>query len=232
MYSVRKAEERGFADYGWLKTAHTFSFSDYYDPRYMGFGPLRVINEDKVAPLAGFPMHAHRDMEIITYVTQGKLAHKDTMGNAAEILPGEVQTMSAGTGVRHSEFSAADKETTRLFQIWITPDAPNYQPSYGQKSFGDRINGQELVLVVSKTGEQGSLRINQEAKIYLGKFDRGYQGEMILSKGRKAWIQMIDGELEINGQIISGSDALAVTEISDLKIESSGAVEFLIFDLP
>lgn len=232
MYFVRKAEERGHADYGWLKTAHTFSFSDYYDPQYMGFGPLRVINEDKVAPLAGFPMHAHRDMEIITYVTQGKLAHKDTMGNAAEILPGEVQTMSAGTGVRHSEFSAADKETTRFFQIWITPDATNCPPSYGQKSFQDRLNGEDLALVVSKTGEQGSLKINQDAKIYLGKFDQGYQGSLTLAQGRKAWVQMIEGQLDINGQKISGSDALAVAEISELKFKSAGSVEFLLFDLP
>lgn len=232
MYVVRKAEERGFADYGWLKTAHTFSFSDYYDPKYMGFGPLRVINEDYVAPKTGFPMHAHRDMEIITYVTQGKLAHKDTMGNAAEILPGEVQTMSAGTGVRHSEFSATDTETTRLFQIWITPDASNYQPSYGQKSFQDQLEGKDLVLVVSKSGEKGSLKINQDAKIYLGQFKEGYDGRIQLQPGRRAWIQMIHGSLEINGHSIQGSDALAIAEVTDLKLKSQGPVEFILFDLP
>lgn len=233
MQSVRKANQRGQASYGWLETAHTFSFSDYYDPEFMGFSALRVINEDKVAAGKGFPMHPHRDMEIITYVIDGALEHKDSMGNSSIIKPGEVQYMSAGTGVRHSEWSVGEEgSVTHLYQIWIMPDKIGHTPAYGQKSFTAELEKDGLVLTVSRDGRDGSIKINQDAELYVGRFKKGEATELKLGPERKAWIQVVKGSLQINDEQLADSDGVAFSDVESLKLRADSDAEVLIFNLP
>ena len=231
MYLLRKAKDRGHANHGWLDSYHTFSFGDYHDPRNMSFGALRVINEDVIDGGSGFPTHGHRDMEIITYIVDGALEHKDSMGTTAVIRPGEVQTMSAGTGVRHSEFNHMQDQKTHLFQIWIMPAKVGIQPAYGQKKF-EFEKAKDMTLVVSQKGVEGSLAINQDANIYVAQWQKNQSSDFKIRSGRRAWIQMVKGSLEVNGKTLSSSDALGVTEEELLKLKAEGACEFLVFDLP
>lgn len=224
MIKIRKSSARGFANHGWLKSFHTFSFADYYDPAHMHFGNLRVINEDYIAGGAGFGKHPHNNMEIITYVISGALSHEDSMGNASTILPGEVQIMSAGTGVFHSEFNHEKNRQTHLLQIWILPKEKNIAPRYGQKSF----NG-EFTLAVSGSGREGSLQINQDAEIFVGKFSAGKKFDF--SSQGKIWIQMISGKISVNGSELENGDAAAITDEEKIQITAEKDSEFLLFDL-
>jgi redox-sensitive bicupin YhaK (pirin superfamily) len=226
-----KSNERGVANHGWLKSYHTFSFADYHNPKMMGFRSLRVINEDHIDGGQGFSTHGHRDMEIITYVVSGSLQHKDTLGNTAVIKPGEVQTMTAGTGIRHSEFNASATESAHLLQIWILPDREGHQPGYGQMDFFKELAGQGLVLVTSPTGEKGSIAIHQNAMLYAAKWSEARQAELPFQANRYAWIQLIQGELQVNGHSLQAGDGLALSELEQLQIRSSGPAEFLLFDL-
>ncbi|MCE3010943.1 MAG: pirin family protein [Proteobacteria bacterium] len=231
MIQLRRASDRGSADHGWLKTSHTFSFADYYDPRFMGFRSLRVINEDSIAAGGGFPTHGHRDMEIVTYVTQGVLEHRDTLGNRAQIKPGMIQKMSAGTGIRHSEYNASATETTRLFQIWIEPSEYGVPPSYGEKNFETEMKADELVLLAGPRGENGSMKLHQDAKIWVGKCATGATIKYELGQTRHAWIQMVEGSIKVNGTVLQKSDGAAISKEEVLNIEAAPTSEFLLFDL-
>jgi len=233
-----KSSDRGYADHGWLKSFHSFSFADYYDPARMGFGALRVINEDKVAPGRGFGTHGHRDMEIISYVLSGELAHKDSMGNgevgganAGVIRPGDVQRMSAGTGVMHSEFNHAKDQTTHFLQIWIQPDARGIAPSYEQKHFDPASKRGQLRLVAANDGADGAVTIHADAKLYAGLFDGAEQGELALADGRIAYVHLVRGSLTVNGQALTAGDALQVREASRLALTAGHDAEVLVFDL-
>ncbi|MFG6429734.1 pirin family protein [Roseateles sp. LYH14W] len=233
-----KSSDRGYADHGWLKSFHSFSFADYYDPARMGFGPLRVINEDKVAAGKGFGTHGHRDMEIISYVLSGELAHKDSMGNgeagganAGVIRPGDVQRMSAGTGVMHSEFNHAKDQTTHFLQIWIMPDQRGIAPSYEQKHFDPASKRGKLRLVAANDGADGSVTIHADAKLYAGLFDGAEQAELALADGRIAYIHVVRGSLTVNGQDLTAGDALQVREASRLALTAGHDAEVLVFDL-
>jgi redox-sensitive bicupin YhaK (pirin superfamily) len=228
MFKVRKSAERGAANHGWLKSYHTFSFADYFDEEFMNFGNLRVINEDKIAGGTGFGKHPHRDMEIITYVISGALSHQDSMGNSSTILPGEVQIMSAGSGVFHSEFNEKKDQETHLLQIWILPKEKNIAPRYDQKSFA---SDNELTLVVSGSGRAGSLQINQEAEIFLGKFSAKKQCDFAIKQKRKIWIQIISGEISVNDFTLESGDAIAVEDEKSIRLEAKKDAEFLLFDL-
>jgi len=230
MMNIRKANERGHADHGWLNAWHTFSFAGYYDPAHMGFRSLRVINDDTVAPGAGFGTHPHRDMEIITYILSGALEHKDSMGNGRVIKPGEVQYMAAGTGVQHSEFNPSGKDPVHLLQIWIQPDRMGAKPRYEEKSLVRARTG-VLHLVASKTGRDKSIAINQDADLFLGRLDAGDAVEHELQPKRHAWIHVAEGEVELNGQKLSGGDAVAVTEETLLKLKAGAKSQVLLFDL-
>lgn len=231
MIKIRKSSERGYANHGWLKSFHSFSFASYYDPNHMHFGNLRVINEDFIAAGAGFGKHPHNNMEIITYVISGALSHQDSMGNSSTILPGEVQIMSAGTGVFHSEFNHEKNGETHLLQIWILPKLKNIEPRYGQKSFTKDFEKNDLVLVVSGSGRDGSIQINQDAEIFVGKFAAEKNFEFALKKDRKIWIQMIAGKISVNGSALENGDAVAISDESTLKISAQKNSEFLLFDL-
>jgi redox-sensitive bicupin YhaK (pirin superfamily) len=230
MITVRKSNERGHAEHGWLDSYHTFSFADYYDPAHTGFRDLRVINEDYVAPEMGFGMHPHRDMEIITYVVSGALQHKDSMGNTAVMRAGDVQRISAGTGIRHSEVNASAKEPVHLLQIWIIPDTKGATPRYAEKSFAQAEAG-KLHLVASKTGREGSIPINQDAELFLGKLGAGETIAQVLGAKRHGWLQLIKGELNVNGTKLHPGDAAAVSETEKLILTAAKNAEFLLFDL-
>lgn len=231
MIYVRKSAERGQNDYGWLKTFYSFSFNDYYDPRFMGFRDLRVINEDYIEPARGFPKHPHRDMEIITYVMKGELSHKDSMGNGTTILPHEVQRMSAGTGVVHSEHSSETDETY-LLQIWILPEKENLEPSYEQKLFPPEEKTGRLKLIASSAGTDGSVVVHQDVKIYASILGTGQAVNFDVTQGRHIWIQVARGVIEVNGTKLEHGDGAAISEESSLHIASvSGESEFLLFDL-
>jgi redox-sensitive bicupin YhaK (pirin superfamily) len=232
MMKVRKAQERGHANYGWLDTYHTFSFADYYDPKAMGFRVLRVINEDTVEGGAGFPMHGHKDMEIVTIVREGALEHKDTLGTSSVIRPGEVQRMSAGTGIRHSEFNHSAKEKVHLYQIWILTDKEGHKPSYEQKSFVEKMKDQKMVLVASKDGRNGSLSLNQNADLYCGQLKKNEDLKWEIAEGRHVWLQMMKGDLLVDGEGLSSSDGLAVSQEKVLKMSTKNGAEFILFDLP
>jgi quercetin 2,3-dioxygenase len=231
MISIRKAEERGHFDFGWLNTYHTFSFGDYYDPRNMGFRSLRVINEDFVHAGRGFPTHGHRDMEIITYVLEGGLAHKDSMGNGSIIRPGDVQRMSAGTGVRHSEANPSQDESVHLLQIWILPNELNVEPSYAEKKFEDEEKRGRLRLVASPDGSDGSVSMHQDARLYASLLDSEEQVAYELERDRHAWVQVARGAIEINGQPLKQGDGAAISEERELKIVGKEPSEILLFDL-
>ncbi len=231
MITLRKSNERGAANHGWLKSFHSFSFANYYDPKYMNFGNLRVINEDFIAAKAGFGEHPHNNMEIITYVISGALSHKDSMGNASTILPEEVQIMSAGTGVFHSEFNHEQDRQTHLLQIWILPKEKQIAPRYDQKSFSEEIKKGDLTLVVSGSGRDGSIKINQDAEIYLGKFKEQKTLKFSAKLQKKIWIQMIAGKISVNGQDIETGDAAAIENETEILINAQKNSEFLLFDL-
>jgi redox-sensitive bicupin YhaK (pirin superfamily) len=231
MINIRRSRERGHANYGWLDTHYTFSFSSYYDPQFMGFRSLRVINEDFIAPDQGFPTHGHRDMEIVTYIIRGELSHKDSMGNGTTILPNEVQRMSAGTGIMHSEYSSPTDET-HLLQIWILPEEDNLTPSYEQKFFDPDEKKGKLRLVASRGGDDGSVTIHQDVKLYSSVLANEETVEYAITEGRHAWIQLIKGNLEVNGETIEAGDGAAVSDEKRLELKSrTDETEFLLFDL-
>jgi len=230
MIELRRAGERGHADHGWLESHHSFSFADYYDPRHMGYGALRVINEDRVQPGAGFGMHGHRDMEIISYVLEGALGHEDSMGNGSTIVPGDVQRMSAGRGVRHSEFNHEKSGATHFLQIWIEPAASGLEPSYEQKRFGPEEKRGRLRLIASPDGAEGSVRIHQDARLYAGLFDGAERAEQPLAPGRKAYVHVARGSARVNGQALTAGDALK-TDTGPMVVEEGRGAEVLLFDL-
>lgn len=230
MIMIRPAAERGHADHGWLDSYHTFSFADYFDPRQMGYRALRVINDDKVAPGRGFGTHPHRDMEIITYVLEGGVRHSDSMGTGSVIRPGDVQRMSAGTGVTHSEYNASDKELLHLLQIWIQPSARGIPPSYEQKAFARSEKQGKLRVVASPDGRAGSVSIHADALLYAGLFEHGERASLGLAKERHAWVHVARGSVTLNGQALHAGDGAAI-EGEDVDIEGVDAGEVLVFDL-
>jgi redox-sensitive bicupin YhaK (pirin superfamily) len=232
MNTIRRSSERGHADHGWLNSYHSFSFADYFDPKHVEFGPLRVINEDRVAAGAGFGTHPHRDMEIISYVLEGELAHKDSMGNGSTIRPGDVQRMTAGTGVRHSEFNPSAKDPVHFLQIWIQPDAAGLEPSYEEKHFPDSDKRGRLRLIASPDAAQGSVLIHQDAKLYAGLFDGDESATLELQRGRRSYIHVARGEVRVNGSDLSAGDALKITDAAAMTIEAGKHAEVLVFDLP
>jgi quercetin 2,3-dioxygenase len=231
MITVRPAHERGHANHGWLDTLHTFSFNTYYDPAHMGFRSLRVINEDRVAPGKGFGMHPHRDMEIITYVLEGALAHQDSLGNGSVILPGDGQRMSAGTGIRHSEFNQSQADPVHLLQIWLLPEQEGLAPSYEQKSFPLEQKKGKLRVIASHDGRDGSVRIHQDVSLYVSILEPGQQVEHPLRAGRHAWLQVARGSLLLNGETLSQGDGAAVSGETKLVIKGREGSEILLFDL-
>lgn len=231
MLKIRKSKERGLADHGWLKSLHTFSFADYYDPEHMGFRALRVINEDRIDGGTGFGMHGHRDMEIISYVISGALEHRDSKGNVAIIRPGEVQRMSAGNGVMHSEYNKSPNEETHFLQIWIQPNRTGTEFSYGQKSFEAQLNSQQLVLVVSQNGYDGSISINQDTNLYAAKLKKENSVSFELRPQRHLWIQIVKGQVALNDTLLSSGDAASTSDAGIYAISAKEDAEFLIFDL-
>ena len=231
MITLRKSQDRGYADHGWLKSQHSFSFAGYHDPDHMGFGNLRVINEDYIAPGRGFGTHGHKDMEIVTYVVSGNLAHKDNMGNVKGIPPGDVQRMSAGTGVEHSEFNHAEGQTTHLLQIWIEPNVRGIAPGYEQKTFSAEDKRGKLRLVAYNSGSDGSVTIHADAKIYAALLDGQESAQLPLNPARKAYIQMVRGSINVNGLPLSQGDAALVQSESNLELSSGKDAEVLVFDL-
>lgn len=231
MITIRRAKERGHFNHGWLDTYHTFSFAEYHDPDFMGFRSLRVINEDVVAQGMGFPTHSHRDMEIITYVLEGEVEHKDSMGNSGVIRPGDVQRMSAGTGVTHSEFNPSKKNPLHLLQIWILPEKGGTAPGYEQKSFSSAQGSGKLTLVASPTGEGGSVTIRQDARLWAAVLKAGTETPFKLNAGRHAWLQVARGSLSLNGQPLQASDGAAVSNETLLALKTQKDSEILLFDL-
>ena len=231
MTELRRAAQRGHARHGWLESYHSFSFADYYDPRHMGYGPLRVINEDRVQPGTGFGTHGHRDMEIITYVLAGALAHRDSMGNASTIVPGDVQRMSAGTGVRHSEYNADPSSVTHFLQIWIEPNLAGVAPGYEQKRFGEADKRARLALVVSPDGREGSVSMHQDAFLYAGLFHGAERGHLEIAPGRLGYVHLARGRLAVNGERLDAGDALK-TGAGGIVLEKGERAEVLVFDLP
>jgi redox-sensitive bicupin YhaK (pirin superfamily) len=232
MLSVRKAGERGHANHGWLDSFHSFSFADYHDPDHMGFGPLRVINEDRVAPGPGFGTHGHRDMEIISYVLDGALEHKDSMGNGSVMTPGDVQRMSAGRGVMHSEFNGSRSAPVHFLQIWIEPNVRGIDPGYEQLRFEPDTKRGRLRLVASPDGAQGSATLHQDARVYAGLFDGQESAAMAIAPGRRFYVHVARGALQVNGQALGAGDALRLVDETTLRIESGRSAEVLVFDLP
>ena len=230
MIEIRKSEDRGRADHGWLRSYHTFSFADYYDAEHTGFGHLRVINEDRIQPGTGFGTHGHRDMEIISYVLEGELAHKDSMGNGSTIVPGDVQRMSAGKGVRHSEFNHA-QEVTHFLQIWIEPNVSGIPPSYEQKHFDAASKRGTLRLVASPDGREGSVTIHQDAFVYAALLDGTDRAIRKLQRGRRAYLHVARGKLTANDQLLEAGDALKATNTPEITLEKGEGAEVLLFDL-
>jgi quercetin 2,3-dioxygenase len=232
MMNIRRANERGHADHGWLDSHHTFSFADYYDPAHMGFRALRVINEDRVAPSQGFPRHTHRDMEIVSYVLDGALAHKDSMGTGSTIRPGDVQRMSAGSGVAHSEYNASKADSVHFLQIWLLPSERGIAPSYEQKTFTAEEKSGRLRVVASPDGRDGSVTLHSDATLYAGLFGPGQSAKHELAPGRHAWVHVARGSARVNGQELSAGDAVALSNEVAVEISGSDAVgEVLVFDL-
>jgi redox-sensitive bicupin YhaK (pirin superfamily) len=231
MITLRKSSDRGFADHGWLKSFHSFSFADYYDPAHMGFGNLRVINEDRIAPGTGFGTHGHRDMEIVSYVLEGALAHKDNMGNGTAIVPGDVQRMSAGRGVMHSEFNQAPSQTTHFLQIWIMPNVQGIDPGYEQKHFDEASKRGQLRLVASNDGREGSLVVHADAAIYAGLFDGDESAHVTLDPARKAYVHVVRGKVSVNGHALSAGDAAQLSKEAAAIIDGGEKAEVIVFDL-
>jgi redox-sensitive bicupin YhaK (pirin superfamily) len=231
MLTLRKSQDRGYADHGWLESYHSFSFAGYYDPARMGWGNLRVINEDRVAPGTGFGKHGHRDMEIISYVLSGELAHRDSMGNVVGIPPGDVQRMSAGTGVQHSEFNHAEGQVTHFLQIWIEPDTTGIAPGYEQKTIPAAEKRGALRLVASRDGAQGSVTMHADAKLYAGLFDGSERAEVALDPARKGYVHLVRGTLDVNGHRLGAGDALLLDGESRITLANGADAEVLVFDL-
>jgi len=231
MLTLRKAQDRGYADHGWLKSFHSFSFADYFDPAHMGVGNLRVINEDRIAPGTGFGTHSHRDMEIVSYVLEGALGHKDSIGNGASIVPGEVQRMSAGTGIAHSEFNHAADKTTHFLQIWLLPSRQGIAPGYEQKAFADIDKRGRLRLVASSDGRDGSVTIHANASMFAGLFDNDERAELNLDPKRLAYVHLVRGQLHANGQALAAGDAAMLDGESRLVIDHGRGAEVIVFDL-
>ena len=231
MLTLRKSQDRGYADHGWLKSYHSFSFAGYYDPAHMGWGNLRVINEDYIAPGTGFGEHGHRDMEIISYVLSGELAHQDSMGNIKGIPPGDVQRMSAGTGVRHSEFNHAEGQTTHILQIWIEPKIKGIRPGYEQKTVPAEQKRGTLRLVASPDGARDSVTIHADASLYAGLFDGAESAELPLNPARKAYVHLVRGALEVNGQPVGAGDAVLLENENRIRLANGRDAEVLVFDL-
>ena len=231
MITLRESKQRGHFDHGWLNTYHTFSFDQYYDPRYMGFRQLRVINEDFVAPGRGFPTHGHRDMEIITYILEGALQHEDSIGNGSIIRPGDVQRMTAGTGVRHSEKNASNEEAVHLLQIWILPDTVGLEPGYEQKAFGEDERRGQLRLIASNDGRDGSVTVHQDASVFASVLGEGQSVKRDMDQARYGWIQVARGEIQVNGQRAGQGDGAIAMGESSLEIVAEKPSEILLFDL-
>jgi quercetin 2,3-dioxygenase len=232
MQEIRRSNERGMADHGWLRSQHSFSFAEYFDEEHVQFGALRVINEDRVAPGRGFGTHPHRDMEILSYVLEGELAHRDSMGNGSIIRPGDVQRMSAGTGVFHSENNPSPDKPVHFLQIWIRPDRMGVTPGYEQKTFEASEKRGRLRLVVSGDGAEGSVTVHQDARMYAGLFDGGESGELDVAAGRRIYVHVVRGELVVQGTRLTAGDALKLTDVSRLAIRDGRDAEVLVFDLP
>jgi redox-sensitive bicupin YhaK (pirin superfamily) len=231
MLTIRKSQDRGHADHGWLNSYHSFSFAGYYDPRHMGWGNLRVINEDRIAPGTGFGTHGHRDMEIISYVLSGELAHKDSMGNVKGIPPGEVQRMSAGSGVMHSEFNHAEGQQTHFLQIWIEPNVRGIDPGYEQKRFDEAQKRGKLCLLAAPDGAEGALTLHADARLYAGLFDGAESAKLSIDSARKAYVHLVRGALEVNGAALSAGDAALIENESVLSLAKGQQAEVLLFDL-
>ena len=232
MIEIRKGSDRGHADHGWLESFHSFSFAGYHDPRHMGFGPLRVINEDRVAPGAGFGTHGHRDMEIISYVLDGALAHRDSMGNGSVIRPGDVQRMSAGRGVQHSEFNHEKAGQTHFLQIWIEPAVRGIDPGYEEKRFDASVKRGRLALIASPDGREGSVLIHQDACVHAGLFDGDERATLALAPGRLGYVHVARGTVSVNGQRLAAGDALKLSEEAAVVVGEGDGAEILVFDLP
>ena len=232
MNMIHRGTERGHANHGWLDSYHSFSFADYFDPKRIEFGPLRVINEDRVAPGAGFGTHAHRDMEIISYVLSGELEHRDSIGNGSAIRPGDVQRMSAGSGIRHSEFNPSATEGLHFLQIWIKPNVLGIEPSYEEKRFSDPEKQGRLLLIASPDGARGSVRIHQDAFVYAGRFDGDESAKLELAPARRGYVHVVRGSVNVNGVQLAGGDALEITDSPHIAIDAGRASEVLVFDLP
>jgi redox-sensitive bicupin YhaK (pirin superfamily) len=232
MMSIRRSDERGYADHGWLKSFHSFSFAEYHDPEFMGFGPLRVINEDRVAPGMGFGTHGHRDMEIISYVLDGELAHRDSMGHGSVIRPGDVQRMSAGRGIMHSEFNHAKAQTTHFLQIWIQPNETGIEPSYEEKRFEAADKRGRLRLIASPDGAEDSVRIHQDARVYAGLFDGDEKATLTLAPGRRGYVHVARGEVTVDGQELAAGDAIMLAGHERAGLSAGRGAEVLAFDLP
>ena len=232
MQEIRRAGERGYADHGWLKSFHSFSFADYYDPEHVEFGPLRVINEDRVKPGKGFGTHSHRDMEIISYVLEGELAHKDSTGSSSTIRPGDVQRMSAGRGVQHSEFNPSDREGVHFLQIWIQPNVRDIAPSYEEKRYSSEEKRGRLRLIASPDRADGSVLIRQDARVYAGLFDGDERADLGIGDGRRAYVHVARGSITANGDSLQAGDALKLTDTDKLSLHGGRDAEVLVFDLP
>ena len=232
MIELRRAAERGHAQHGWLDSWHSFSFADYYDPAHMGFGPLRVINEDRIQPGTGFGTHGHRDMEIISYVLEGALGHRDSMGNGSSIVPGDVQRMSAGRGVQHSEMNHDRTGVTHFLQIWIEPSVRGIAPGYEQKHFDAASKRGRLLLVASPDGAEGSVTIHQDARVYAGLLDGAERAALPIAPGRRAYLHLVRGRLKANGKPLAAGDALKMTGVAEAALEQGEGAEVLLFDLP
>jgi redox-sensitive bicupin YhaK (pirin superfamily) len=231
MIKIRKSEERGAADHGWLNAKHTFSFASYHDPEHMGFGPLRVINEDRIAGGGGFATHPHENMEIVTYVMSGALEHKDSMGNRGVIKAGDIQYMSAGTGVRHSEFNGSASEEAHLYQIWIEPDEVGHAPRYAQQSLIGKVSPNALNLFVSKDGRDGSTAIRRDADVYTATLEKGASLNHVFGEGRVGWLQLARGSIEVGGASLGPSDGAAIEDETDITVQAKEEAEFLLFDM-
>jgi redox-sensitive bicupin YhaK (pirin superfamily) len=231
MLKIRKSQERGYADHGWLRSYHSFSFADYYDPEHVEFGALRVINEDRVMAGKGFGTHAHRDMEIISYVLEGQLEHKDSIGTGSIIEPGDVQRMSAGSGVRHSEFNPSPDQAVHFLQIWIQPDQRGIAPSYEQKRFDTEAKRGRLCLIASPDGREGSVTIHQNAYVYAGLFDNGERAVHTLDPSRRAYVHVARGEISVNGERLQAGDAAKLIDVAKVRFERGAGAEVLVFDL-
>jgi redox-sensitive bicupin YhaK (pirin superfamily) len=231
MLQIRKSQERGYADHGWLRSYHSFSFADYYDPEHVEFGALRVINEDRVAAGKGFGTHAHRDMEIISYVLEGQLEHKDSIGTGSVIAPDDVQRMSAGSGVRHSEFNPSRDQPVHFLQIWIQPDERGIPPSYEQKRFEAAAKRGRLRLIASPDGRESSVTIHQDAYVYAGLFEKDERAAHPLDRRRRAYVHVARGEISVNGETLTAGDGAKLTDVAEVRLEHGNGAEVLVFDL-